>query len=126
MKFVQSFPAAVILLAVNVTQAADIPIANASFEADLTCSASTTCATNDSITGWTGATADPNGFSDPAGIRANRVLLVPLGLSAISYPSELPDGANIAYLTTVVYSVSISADTFGAVLQANDTYTVTF
>ena len=44
MKFVQSFPAAVILLAVNVTQAADIPIANASFEADLTCSASTTTA----------------------------------------------------------------------------------
>jgi hypothetical protein len=105
-------------------QAADIPIANASFEADLTCTPSTTCATDDTITAWTGATADPNGFNDPAGLRATGSFGV-FRPSAISYPSGVPNGANIAYLTTVVYSVSIS-QTLSAVLQANDTYTVTF
>src|ERR1700690_2184113 len=104
MKFVRSLPALAIFLAVNVTQAADIPIANASFEADLTCTASTSCATNDTITAWTGATADPNGFSDPAGIRATGSFGA-FRPSAISYPSGVPSGANIAYLTTVVYSV---------------------
>ena len=43
----------------------------------------------------------------------------------MQYPSGVPDGVNVAYISTGVYSNALS-QTLTSTLQANDTYTLTF
>jgi hypothetical protein len=97
-------------------------INNPSFEADvLGCSPSTTCSTFDTVSNWTGGTADPNGFTGPESVSGTFGVYKP---STTSYPTGIPDGVNVAYLFTGSYSDSIS-QTLAADLLANDTYTLT-
>lgn len=124
MKIWRLLPAAILVCAACAVQAGTLTIANPSFETDvLGCAAGATCATDDSITDWTGSTADPLGFGDPGGVRATGAFGV-FKPGTVQYPSGVPDGVNIAYLTAVVNSVSIS-QTLSATLLANDTYTLT-
>jgi hypothetical protein len=103
--------------------AAAIPILNSGFEADvLPCTAGPTCATSFSITGWTGATADPLGFSDPDGNGTGYFGVYKP--SALSYPSGVPGGVNVAYVAGVQNPLSIS-QVLSTNLLANDTYTLT-
>jgi hypothetical protein len=103
-------------------QGGAISIFNPSFETDvLSCTAGASCATNDIVTGWTGSTANPNGFDGPPGA-FNTFGMIKPGTS--QYPGGAPDGVNIAYLSTNVYSVSLS-QILSANLLANDTYTLT-
>jgi hypothetical protein len=104
--------------------AGSIFIANPGFEADvLSCTAGASCATDDAMSFWTGATADPLGFGDPGGVGATGSFGV-FKPSAVQYPSGIPGGVNIAYLYGTTYGTSIS-QVLGATLLANDTYTLT-
>jgi hypothetical protein len=99
-----------------------ITILNPSFETDvLSCTAGAACATDDTLADWTGSTANPNGLSGGGGAFNNFGVFKP---GTVQYPSGVPNGVNIAYLSTNVYSVSIS-QILSANLLANDTYTLT-
>jgi len=99
-----------------------IPIVNAGFETDvLACAAGTTCATDDTVTSWTGSTADPKGFADGINGAGSFGVFKP---GSVQYPGGIPGGSNIAYLYGTTYSPSIS-QVLSASLLANDTYTLT-
>jgi len=104
--------------------AAAITIVNPGFEADvLSCAPSGTCGINQAITGWTGSTADPNGFADGYNAAGTFGVYKP---SSVQYPNgPIPGGSNVAYVTGTTYSASIS-QVLGATLLANDTYTLSF
>ncbi len=117
------FPAALLFSAAVVAHASTITVLNPSFEDDvLGCIAGASCATDDTITDWTGTTAYPGGFNgDGLDLTGAFGVFKP---GSVQYPSGVPDGVNVAYLTAIANSVSIS-QTLGATLQANDTYTLT-
>jgi hypothetical protein len=97
-----------------------ISVLNPSFEADvLGCAAGPTCATNMTITDWTGATANPGGFDGNFGESGAFGVFKP---STASYTS-IPDGVNVAYIDAVANSTWIS-QILTATLLANDTYTL--
>ena len=123
MNFWRLVPAAFLVCATSAVQADTITILNPSFEADvLSCAAGAACATDDSITDWTGSTAFPGGFNG-SGLDATGAFGV-FKPGTVQYPSGVPDGVNVAYLIGIANSVSIS-QTLSATLQANDTYTLT-
>jgi hypothetical protein len=102
--------------------ASSITIVNPGFESDvLSCPPSGTCGINQAITGWTGSTADPNGFADGYNAAGTFGVYKP---SSVQYPGGIPGGLNVAYVTGTTYSASIS-QVLGATLLANDTYTTT-
>jgi hypothetical protein len=104
--------------------AGPIFVSNPGFESDvLGCAAGASCATDDTMSFWTGATADPLGFGDPGGVNATGSFGV-FKPSSVQYPSGVPGGVNIAYLYGTTYGTSIS-QVLGATLLANDTYTLT-
>ncbi len=94
--------------------AANIPIANPSFEIDIPVCvpAISTCSTDDMITSWTGSQLT----------NANFGVYIP---GTESYPGGVPNGVNVAYLQELGNTETIS-QTLAAKLQANDTYTLTF
>ena len=103
--------------------AGTIAVTNPGFESDvLGCAAGANCASDDTITAWTGGTTDPLGFSDPGGVNATGSFGV-FKPSAVQYPSGIPGGVNIAYLYGTTYGPFIS-QVLGTTLQANDTYTL--
>jgi hypothetical protein len=106
--------AAVLLCAANVALAANIPIVNPSFEADvLTCAPSSTgCSTDNSITGWAGSTT------------VNAIYGV-YNPGTVSYPAGAPNGVNVAFLIELGAAENIS-QILTTNLKANDTYTLTF
>ena len=120
----QLIPAAAILLAAStLAHGNTITILNPSFEDDvLGCAPGPNCATFDTITDWTGSTAFPGGFSSGPVNETGAFGVFEPGTG--SYPGGVPNGVNVAYLTAVANSVSIS-QTLSATLQANDTYTLT-
>jgi PEP-CTERM motif len=122
-RFWQFIPAAILLSAGTLAQCGTITILNPSFEDDvLGCSPGPNCATSDTITDWTGSTAFPGGFSGGPDNETGSFGVFKPGTS--SYPGGVPDGVNVAYLSAIANSVSIS-QTLSATLQANDTYTLT-
>ncbi len=101
--------------------AGTITINNPGFEADvLNCAPSGTCGINQAITGWTGSTADPNGFADGYNGAGTLGVYKP---SSVQYPGGIAGGVNVAYVTGTTYSASIS-QVLGTTLLANDTYTM--
>ena len=122
MKVLRFLSAATLLCTASFVQADTITILNPSFEADvLACSPGPGCATDDTLTDWTGSTANPSGFSG-GGVAFNNFGVYKPGTA--EYPGGVPDGVNVAYLSTNVYNVSIS-QVLGSDLVANDTYTLT-
>jgi PEP-CTERM motif len=118
--------ASILLLSIAAlpVSAETIAITNPGFESDvLSCAAGANCSTDDTITAWTGATADPLGFGDPGGVNATGSFGV-FKPSAVQYPSGIPGGVNIAYLFGTTYGTSIS-QVLGTTLSADDTYTLT-
>jgi len=116
--------AAILLGAANVAQSANIPILNPSFEADvLNCTAGASCVLQNQVpSGWTESTTAPAGA--PSGFSGGGFYGV-YKPGPVQYPAGVPDGVNVAYMQTGVYSVSLT-QTLTSVLQANDTYTLTF
>ena len=116
--------AAILLGAANVAQAANIPILNFSFEADvLNCTAGASCVLqNQAPNGWTESTNAPAGA--PSGFAGGGFYGV-YKPGPVQYPAGVPDGVNVAYVQTGVYSVSLT-QTLTSVLQVNDTYTLSF
>ena len=122
MKVHRFLPAAILLCTASLVQADTLTILNPSFETDvLACSPGPGCATDDTLTDWTGSTANPSGFSG-GGVAFNNFGVYKPGTA--EYPGGVPDGVNVAYLSTNVYNVSIS-QVLGSDLVANDTYTLT-
>ena len=122
MKVLRFLSAATLLCTASFVQADTITILNPSFEADVfACSPGPGCATDDTLTDWTGSTANPSGFSG-GGVAFNNFGVYKPGTA--EYPGGVPDGVNVAYLSTNVYNVSIS-QVLGSDLVANDTYTLT-
>jgi hypothetical protein len=112
-----------LVCAASAVQTDTITILNPSFEADvLSCTAGASCATNHTITDWTGSTTFPGGFNG-TGLDFTGAFGV-FKPGTVQYPNGVPDGVNVAYLLGVANSVSIS-QTLSATLQANDTYTLT-
>ena len=122
MNFWRLIPAAMLFSAGSVVQADTITILNPSFESDvLGCTAGASCGTFESITDWTGSTAFAGGFSGALDETGDFGVYKP---GTVQYPSGIPDGVNVAYISAIANSVSIS-QTLSATLQANDTYTLT-
>jgi hypothetical protein len=122
MKVHRFLPAAILLCTASLVQADTLTILNPSFETDvLACSPGPGCATDDTLTDWTASTANPSGFSG-GGVAFNNFGVYKPGTA--EYPGGVPDGVNVAYLSTNVYNVSIS-QVLGSDLVANDTYTLT-
>jgi hypothetical protein len=122
MKVLRFLSAATLLCTASLVQADTITILNPSFETDvLACSPGPGCATDDTLTDWTASTANPSGFSG-GGVAFNNFGVYKPGTA--EYPGGVPDGVNVAYLSTNVYNVSIS-QVLGSDLIANDTYTLT-
>ncbi|MGD0301466.1 MAG: hypothetical protein ABSE86_30685 [Bryobacteraceae bacterium] len=114
--------AAILLCAGSLAQADTLTILNPSFEANvLACSPGPGCATDDTLTDWTASTANPSGFSG-GGVAFNNFGVYKPGTG--QYPGGVPDGVNVAYLSTNVFNISIS-QVLGSDLKANDTYTLT-
>jgi hypothetical protein len=107
--------------------AAQIPIQNASFEANVLnagCPGQQTYGSctnegqnNPAIIGWTGSSPVPA----DAGSEWNYGVYAP---SSVSYTGALPNGTQVAYLQAIADNVSIS-QTLSATLLSNDTYTLT-
>lgn len=114
---------AILLWAVNVAQCANIPILNPSFEADvLNCNAGDPACVlqNQAPNGWSESTTAPSG--SPSGL-AGGGFYGAYKPGAAQYMAGVPNGVNVAFMSTGVYSVSLS-QTLTSTLQVNDTYTL--
>ena len=106
--------AAILFCTATLVLAANIPIVNPNFDADvLNCSPGPTCNTGGPISGWT---ESPTG----SGVEysASKV-------TTVSYPAGAPGGNQIAALVEDGPSANIS-QILTTNLKANDTYTLTF